>query len=142
MPKQILSIDYGTKNIGIAITDNNNQFALPLVVLENNNLFIKKLQEIINDENIGTIVLGFPKTYNNLVSQRHEIINDFYKTLKETFHYLEIVLFDESYTTQMSLNIQKESGLKNKHIKKSKDMVSAAFILESYLKYVNNKNNY
>lgn len=139
MDKRILGIDFGTKLIGIAITDINNTFSIPYVVEKNDLNFIKKLKEIISDENIGLIVLGFPKTQNNYVSERHKLINDFYKLIKDNFKEINIVLHDESYTTLNATMIQKDFGIKNSKIKKTKDMNSAALILESYLLNITKK---
>lgn len=133
MNQRILGIDFGTKLIGIAITDVDNKFSIPYSVENNDINFIKKLKQIIDDENVGLIVLGFPKTENNYVSQRHEIINNFYEMLKNNFGEIDIILQDESYTTMNATMIQKDFGIKNSKIKKVKDMNSAALILDSYL---------
>lgn len=133
MNQRILGIDFGTKLIGIAITDVDNKFSIPYSVENNDINFIKKLKQIIDDENVGLIVLGFPKTENNYVSQRHEIINNFYQMLKNNFGEIDIILQDESYTTMNATMIQKDFGIKNSKIKKVKDMNSAALILDSYL---------
>lgn len=139
MNKRILGIDFGTKLIGIAITDNDNKFSIPYVVEKNDFNFIKKLKEIIDDENIGLIVLGYPKTDNNYISQRHQLIKDFLELLKNNFENIEIVLQDESYTTINATQIQKDFGIKNSKIKKTKDMNSAALILDLYLLNINKK---
>lgn len=139
MNKRILGIDFGTKLIGIAITDNDNKFSIPYVVEKNDFNFIKKLKEIIDDENIGLIVLGYPKTMNNYISQRHQLIKEFLELLKNNFENIEIVLQDESYTTINATQIQKDFGIKNSKIKKTKDMNSAALILDLYLLNINKK---
>lgn len=137
--KRILGIDYGTKFIGIAITDNDNNFSVPYSVLENDNFFFDRLIEIIYDENIGIIVIGYPTTFDNYVSQRHKLINEFTEKISDKVSDIEIILQDEAYTTKMSEYIQKDFGLKNSQIKKTKDMSSAALILDAYLKI--NKDN-
>ena len=75
--KRILAIDYGTKYIGLAITDDDNTFSVPYSVEENTNNFFDKLIEIIYEENIGIIVIGYPTTFDGYVSARHKLINDF-----------------------------------------------------------------
>lgn len=141
MNKRILGIDFGTKLIGIAITDDKNKFSIPYLVEKNDIYFINKLKEIINDENIGLIVLGYPKTENNYISERHKLINDFFSLLKKNFININIVLQDESYTTINAMKIQKDFGMKNSKIKKTKDMNSAALILDQYLYNVSKNKN-
>lgn len=132
--KRILAIDYGTKYIGIAITDDEVKYAVPYSVYENDKYFFDKLIEIIYEENIKTIVVGYPTTFNDYVSVRHKLINDFVDVINNKVSNLDIVLQDEAYTTKTSEYIQKEFGLKNSQIKKAKDMSSAALILDAYLK--------
>lgn len=141
MGKRILGIDYGTKYIGLAITDENNNFAVSYKIENNNHLFFDKLKQIVMEEAIGLIVIGFPTTFNNFVSQRHKLIEEFSKTIANKIDNLEVVLFDESYTTSTSVFIQKSYGLKNSQIEKTKDMSSAVLILEGYLKYMENNNS-
>lgn len=136
--KRILAIDFGTKLIGIAISDSDNKFAVPYCVIDNNNLTFKKIKEIIDEDDINLIVIGFPKTINDYVSQRHQLINDFKNNLDNYLNNkVEILFEDESYSTVGSESIQKEFGIKASKIKKTKDMGSAALILESYLKKLN-----
>ncbi|MDE5552978.1 MAG: RuvX/YqgF family protein, partial [Malacoplasma sp.] len=96
--KKIISIDYGVKRVGLAIADSTLSFALPLVVLENNKFLFLNIKKIIDEENINLIILGYPKTLNNYVSERHELIINFKNEL-ELFlkNSIEIILFDESY---------------------------------------------
>ncbi|MDE7088151.1 MAG: Holliday junction resolvase RuvX, partial [Malacoplasma sp.] len=74
---KILAIDFGTKIVGIAISDENRKFALPYCELSNNILIFEKIIEIIKEEKIIEVVIGFPKTNNGYVSQRHQLIIDF-----------------------------------------------------------------
>ncbi len=137
--KRILAIDYGTKYIGLAITDDDNTFSVPYSVEENTNNFFDKLIEIIYEENIGIIVIGYPTTFDGYVSARHKLINDFVDNINSKVSNLEIVLQDEAYTTKSSEYIQREFGLRNSQIKKTKDMSSAALILDAYLKMISTK---
>ena len=90
------------------------------------------LDELSVSELIDLIVVGFPKTENNYVSERHKLINDFTNHLKQ-FTKIKIELVDESYSTIESFNSQKEFGIKSSKIKKTKDQNSAIVILNRYL---------
>lgn len=136
---RILAIDFGTKKIGLAISDDKNSFSIPYLELENNKDIFIKLKQILEFENIKTIILGFPKTYNNYVSQRHEIILNFYEDLKKNFSNLEIKLVDESYSTKNVYNNLKNFEIKKNKIKKNKDMLAASNILETYLNQLDKK---
>lgn len=139
--KKIVAIDYGTKRVGLAIADSSLSFALPLTVLENNKFLFWNIKKIIVDENINLVVLGFPKTIDGYVSQRHNLILNFKKEL-EVFlnNIVKIILFDESYSTKSAYSLMINSGTSKKHYQKSKDMVSACIFLENYLNKVRKEN--
>lgn len=131
---KIMAIDFGTKIIGIAISDISLKFAIPYCEITNDNLSIKKILEIINEENINKIVLGFPKTQNNYVSERHQLILDFKKKLEENLiTKIEVELVDESYSTKSTYDSLKSFKISTNKLKKNKDMIAASIILENYL---------
>ena len=63
MKKRILGVDFGTKKVGIAVSDRDGNFALPKVVLQNDKDLMHNLEKIINEENIGEIVVGESLNY-------------------------------------------------------------------------------
>lgn len=130
--KNILAIDYGTKRIGFAICYQQTSFSIPYITLENNDSVFIKIKKIVDDEFIDLIVLGFPKTINDYISERHQLINAFLKDLKDNIG-IEIILVDESYSSVESVSLQKEFNIKSKSIKKTKDQNSATIILDRYL---------
>lgn len=132
---RILSIDYGSKTIGIAISDNSNKFAIPYTEIENNQKTLAKIKEIVDEENISQIILGYPITRNNYVSERHQMILDFYEKLLNLFEKnIKIILYDESYSTSSSFESLKSFNVKTSRLKKNKDMIAASIILENFLK--------
>ncbi len=58
--ERILAIDYGTKRIGLAVTDPLNIFAYPLITLPNDSKFFERLKKIIDEYHIVKIILGYP----------------------------------------------------------------------------------
>lgn len=56
---KILGLDYGLKRVGISLSDEGGTFALPKAVLDNDHTLIQKVEEIINTEKVGTIVIGY-----------------------------------------------------------------------------------
>lgn len=130
----IIGIDYGSKIIGISISSPDLSYALPLTKIYNSNSFLQELEEIIVENNVTKIVIGFPKTFNNYISERHYLITSFINQVKDKFKDLEIYIVDESYSTKISKDLYFSANLKNKTYKKNKDITSACIILETFLK--------
>ncbi|MEG2245724.1 MAG: Holliday junction resolvase RuvX [Malacoplasma sp.] len=128
----ILSIDYGEKRIGVAISVKGTSFAVPLDTLDNNQNIFSTIKKIIDEENISLIIVGYPFTTQNYVSQRHELIKEFVLNLEKEFK-INVILEDESYSTILSNSVQKDFNVNKKQIAKQKDAVSAQLILERYL---------
>lgn len=135
LKSKILAIDFGTKIIGTAINDINLNLCLPYCEIVNNELKFKKIIEIIEEENIKEVVIGFPKTQNSYVSERHQLIIDFKNELSELLKNtnIEICFFDESYSTKSSKESLMNFNIKTSKLKKNKDMIAASIILENYL---------
>lgn len=134
---RLLAIDFGTKKCGIAISDPLQIIAQPLkVIFYESQDFIYLIDEIkiIIEEYkpIEKIVIGITKNVDGQISNTGEITMRFVKLLKQECN-LEIVLFDEKYTTKASLEIMREMKV-SKHDKKHlKDALAAQKILENYL---------
>lgn len=121
---KILGIDYGTKRIGIALSDDDGQMAFPHTVIENDNKILDNFSEIIEKNNVQAIVIGESKNYkmeDNLIME--DIIN-LKKVLEKEFD-LEVDLQPEVLTSVQAESIQG----KNKMI----DASAASIILQSYL---------
>lgn len=134
---RILGIDFGMKNIGIAITDATNKIAsawLTITYPKNNYMFaINKLKKEIADYNVGEIILGYPVNLNGSISKTAEEVLKFKKLLEDNLN-TKVILFDERYSTFNTTEILKEqSHLKNSQIKKIKDKLSAQYILQEYI---------
>ncbi|MEG1354048.1 MAG: Holliday junction resolvase RuvX [Malacoplasma sp.] len=128
----ILSIDYGEKRIGVAISVKGTSFAVPLDTLDNNQNIFSTIKKIIDEEDISLIIVGYPFTTQNYVSQRHKLIKEFVLNLEKEFK-INVILEDESYSTILSNSVQKDFNVNKKQIAKQKDAVSAQLILERYL---------
>ena len=140
---RILCIDFGTKNIGVAITDANNKIAsswLTITYPKNNYLFVvNKLKKEIVDYNVGKIILGYPLNINGTISSTAKEVLKFKKILEDNLN-LEVILFDERYSTYKTTEMLKEQiKLKSSQIKKIKDKLSAQYILQEYIDHEINK---
>ena len=134
---RILGIDFGIKNIGVAISDASNKIASALLTIKypkNNYLFaINKLKDKIIDYNINKIILGYPINLNGTISKTANEVLKFKQLLENNLH-LKVILFDERYSTYNTTEMLKnQSKLKNSQIKKIKDKLSAQYILQEYI---------
>lgn len=140
---RILGIDFGVKNIGVAITDANNKIAsawLTITYPKNNYLFaINKLKKEIAEYNVEKIVLGYPLNINGTISNTTKEVLKFKKLLEDNLN-LEVILFDERYSTYKTTEVLKEQiKLKSSQIKRIKDKLSAQYILQEYIDHEINR---
>jgi len=134
--KRILAIDYGKKRIGLALTDPLLTFAYPFETIQNNKSVLVQLKKIIEEKNIIKIILGYPSREDGKVSRLIPEINNFKDKLFKNFK-IEVVLWDEMYTSKMAEKIVVDSYKKKKKKKrKDKGLVdrnAAAIMLQEYL---------
>lgn len=131
---KILSIDYGTKRTGFAISDDSKTFAFGLSTQETKNNLIY-LEKLIPKEKIDTIVIGIPKKLNNELAEIVPKITTFKQQLKSKFSEINIVDIDERFTSKMAFQTMIDSGLKKKdrQNKALVDEISATIILQNYI---------
>ena len=138
-----LGLDLGTKTLGIAISDKSNLIASFYKVIrwdgEDYQLLFNELDNIINEKEITTLVLGLPKNMNNSLGFASERSIKFKEVLEERYK-LEVVLVDERLTTVEAENYLLEADTSRKKRKKVIDGVAATIILETYLRMKGNKN--
>jgi putative Holliday junction resolvase len=133
----ILAIDYGTKNIGLAISDFKGIIATPLKVLrvKQNNGYEKIIEEISNicDQNkVQTILLGKPQIFEVSHQRTLKKIEKFEELLKEGIK-LPITNYDESYSTVTAQDMLLYTKQSTKSTKDKIDSVAAAVFLQEFL---------
>jgi putative Holliday junction resolvase len=133
MPR-ILSIDFGSKRCGIAVTDESQIIASGLTTIETDNL-IDFLKTYFRNEDIELIVVGMPKNMLNQNSLIEPLILKYIKIININFPTITIERFDERFTSKLAFRAIIDGGLKKKKrkIKATIDMVSATIILQDYL---------
>jgi len=137
---RILGIDYGTKRIGLAITDPLCIFASPLTTVKTSE-FDNFIEEFRKTESIEEFVIGYPVTLNNQASESVKYIDPFIKKLKRLFPGITVSMVDERFTSGMAFRTMIEGGVKKKERrdKTMVDKISAAIILQSFLDKRSNK---
>ncbi|MBP6858515.1 MAG: pre-16S rRNA-processing nuclease YqgF [Candidatus Pacebacteria bacterium] len=123
MENRILGIDYGTKRIGIAVSDPARQFALPLVVVKNTELAIREVEEIARQHEVTEIVMGESRNYKQEPNAVFEEADAFKKQLEGLG--LTVYLELEFMTSMQAERFQGKTDLT--------DASAAALILQSYL---------
>ena len=137
-----LGIDFGTKRVGVAVSDETGGFALPLVVLANDSGLTDALKKIIAEKNVGTIVLGESKDFKGGDNAIMLAIREFKTTLeKETG--LPVVLEPEFMSSEQAAHPiarGKRNPARKTKLKKNAnlDASAAAIILQSYLEKIKN----
>jgi putative holliday junction resolvase len=131
---RIIAIDYGTKRIGLAVTDPMQMFASPLVTVSPAE-FDGFIDEYLKKEEVDEFVIGYPLQMNNQPSEVVRYINPFIKKLKKRYPEKNILLADERFTSQMAFQAMLNGGVKKKdrHDKSMIDKISASIILQSFL---------
>ena len=131
---RILSIDYGTKRTGIAVTDNLQIIATGLTTIHTQTLF-DFLDDYLKKEQVECIVIGNPKQLDNTPSQSAQHVVGFTRKLKEKYPALKIELLDERFTSKMSQQAMIAAGStkKQRQNKETIDMLSAVLLLQTYL---------
>lgn len=131
---RIIGIDYGTKRIGLAITDPLQIFASPLNTVSINE-FDDFMITYMKHEAVDAFVIGYPVQMNNMPSESVRYINPFIKKLNKDFPGRQIHLMDERFTSQMAQRTMIDGGVKKKgrQDKSMVDKISASIILQSFL---------
>ncbi|MDB4075213.1 MAG: Holliday junction resolvase RuvX [Crocinitomicaceae bacterium] len=131
---KILSIDFGLKRTGLAITDDAKMFAFGLDTVESK-VLMDKITSLVKDEKVDEIVIGLPKRLNNEDSHVTENVRLLKEAVQNKFPLLIVALLDERFTSKMASSAMHAAGATKKQ-KKEKglvDKVSATIILQSYL---------
>ena len=134
MPR-ILSIDFGSKRCGIAVTDESQIIASGLNTVKTDNL-INFLKDYFKKEEVEIVVVGLPKKMNNEESLIEPLILKYIKIINSNFPLITIDRFDERFTSKLAFQAMIDGGLKKKQRrnKDTIDMVSATIILQDYLR--------
>ena len=133
MPR-ILSIDYGQKRTGIAVTDEFQIIASGLTTIPSATA-IDFLKDYFSKENVSTVLIGEPKQMNGQPSESASLIKGFVTHFTNHFPEMKVVRVDERFTSKMAFQSLIDSGMK-KNQRKNKaliDEIAATIMLQDYL---------
>lgn len=133
---RILSIDYGFKRTGIAVTDDFQIIASGLTTIPSGEL-LSFLKTYFSKENVETVIIGEPKQMNGLPSESSEIIEKFIVQFHTEFPTMKMERVDERFTSKMAFQTMIDSGLKKKQRQNKGliDEIAATILLQDYLNY-------
>ncbi|WP_420385506.1 Holliday junction resolvase RuvX [Roseivirga sp.] len=131
---RILAIDYGSKRVGLAVTDPLQIIASPLDTVHSKDV-IQYLKTYDQNEGIEAFVLGMPKNLDGQDTNATQQVRQFHNLLKKQFPEKPVYLHDERFTSKMAMDAMIAGGMKKKdrREKGNIDKISASIILQSYL---------
>ncbi len=134
---RILGLDYGTKTVGVAVSDPLLMMAQELETITRNRPSalrhtLVRITEICQEYDVFEIVLGYPKNMDDTEGFRCEDTVEFMNLLKKRVD-IPIILHDERLTTVCADEILSESGIQKSKRKQFIDQIAAAIILQEHL---------
>ena len=124
---RILGLDFGSKTVGVAVSDELLFTAQTLA----------RIDELVGEYKAEKIVLGYPKNMNNTEGERCEKTKEFKEMLEKRCG-LPVILWDERLTTVAADQSMMEMGIRRENRKEYVDEIAAIFILQGYLDYLSN----
>ena len=137
MNERLIALDVGDARIGVAVSDALGLTAQGVEIIRRKSekrlrQTLARLDALIEEYQVESIVLGFPKNMNNTVGDRAEKSLEFAEMLKKRTG-LPIVMWDERLTTVEATRTLIESGVRREKRKEYVDKIAAVFILQGYL---------
>lgn len=131
---RIMAFDYGTKRVGIAVTDPLQIISTALTTVHPEEIW-NFLAKYLAEEPVSTFVVGKPLQLDGSASQSAQYVVGFVRKLKKTYPLIPVVEIDERFTSKMASSVIAQSG-KKKSKRQEKglvDTVSATIILQTYM---------
>lgn len=134
---RIMGLDYGTKTVGVAISDPLGITAQGIEIIRRKTdsklrQTLARIEELIVEYGVEAIVLGFPKNMNNTIGERAEKSLEF-KEMLERRTGLEVIMWDERLTTVEANRTLMEHSVRREDRSQYVDKLAAVFILQGYL---------
>jgi len=131
---RILSIDYGGKRTGIAVTDSLQIIAGALTTVETQNL-ISFLKDYFSKEEVELILIGEPKNWDESDTHATPLVRKAVQELKKNFPHIPVQTIDERYTSKMAAQAMRDMGMKKKQRRQkgNTDQIAATIMLQEFL---------
>jgi putative holliday junction resolvase len=134
VPGRCLGIDFGTKRIGLAVSDPLQMIAQGVSALPNDTTFLSRLLVLIDDLEIVRVIVGMPYSEDGGIGSKGKEVERFVQHLRERLT-VDVDTWDESLTSVEAEKMMIESGMRRKkrQRKGEKDVMAARILLQGYL---------
>lgn len=134
---RVLGLDYGTKTVGVAVSDALMITAQPVETITRKSAnklrqTLARIEAIVEEYEVEKLVLGYPKNMNNTIGERAEACEAFKEDLERRTG-LPVILWDERMTTVESERVLMAGGVRRENRKAVIDQMAAVLILQGYL---------
>jgi len=133
---RVLGIDPGTKRCGVAITNSAQTMPFPRPAIARDDLTLSRLSELIEDESIGSVVIGRPLALSGNETSSTTDADDFFSQVREHV-VVPVIQWDERLTTREAQKSLSEAGLTTKESRDRIDSAAAVIMLQNYLDGLN-----
>ena len=136
---RLIGLDLGSKRIGVSICDEKQSIATPFKTINktNTNELIIELKEIINEYNIGGLIIGNPINMDGSLGRSSQSVNDISNNIDQEI-VIEVCLWDERLSTVGAFNISSQLDVNVSKREKNIDQNAAAFILQGAIDFLSN----
>lgn len=131
---RLLGLDYGTKRVGVAVSDEMKMIAQPLEYIPAHPFgkLVLRLRTIITEKEVDQIVVGMPRNMNGSYGDAAQAVRSFVVALKEAL-VIPITTWDERLTSSQANRFLAEGKVKPSKRREKVDKTAAAIILQAYL---------
>ena len=136
---RLIGLDLGSKRIGVSICDEKQLIATPYKTIHKskNNELIEELKNIIQENDIRAIIIGYPLNMDGSSGSSAQSVNDVSKNIEKEID-VDVCLWDERLSTVGAFNLSSQLDVNVSKREKNIDQNAAAFILQGAIDYLNN----
>ena len=136
---RLIGLDLGSKRIGVSICDEKQLIATPYKTIHKskNNELIEELKNIIQENDIKAIIIGYPLNMDGSLGSSAQSVNDVSKKIDKEID-VDVCLWDERLSTVGAFNLSSQLDVNVSKREKNIDQNAAAFILQGAIDYLNN----
>ena len=136
---RLIGLDLGSKRIGVSICDEKQLIATPYKTIHKskNNELIEELKNIIQENDIRGIIIGYPLNMDGSSGSSAQSVNDVSKNIDKEID-VDVCLWDERLSTVGAFNLSSQLDVNVSKREKNIDQNTAAFILQGAIDYLNN----
>ena len=136
---RLIGLDLGSKRIGVSICDEKQLIATPYKTIHKskNNELIMELKNIIQENDIKAIIIGYPLNLDGSLGSSAQSVNDVSKNIDKEID-VDVCLWDERLSTVGAFNLSSQLDVNVSKREKNIDQNAAAFILQGAIDYLNN----